>query len=110
MEGKEIGTLLSRLRKERNMTQREVAEQLSVSPQAVSKWERGNGCPDVSLLPVLSGLFGGAVNHLLAGDLKSEATDGGNMKRIKFYVCPDCGNILTATGGGELHSDGSWKH
>ena len=106
MEGKEIGTLLSRLRKERNMTQREVAEQLSVSPQAVSKWERGNGCPDVSLLPVLSGLFGVAMDRLLAGDLKSEATDGGNMKRIKFYVCPDCGNILTATGGGELHCCG----
>lgn len=106
MEGKEIGTLLSRLRKERNMTQRAVAEQLSVSPQAVSKWERGNGCPDVSLLPVLSGLFGVAVDRLLAGDLKSEATDGGNMKRIKFYVCPDCGNILTATGGGELHCCG----
>ena len=28
------------------------------------------------------------------------------MKRIKFYVCPDCGNILTATGGGELHCCG----
>ena len=28
------------------------------------------------------------------------------MKRLKFYVCPDCGNILTATGGGELHCCG----
>lgn len=103
MDGKEIGMLLSKLRKERNMTQREVAERLSVSPQAVSKWERGNGFPDVSLLPALSGLFGVAVDRLLAGNLKSEETDRGNMKRIKFFVCPDCGNILTATGGGELH-------
>ena len=106
MDGKETGALLFSLRKERNMTQKEVAETLSVSPQAVSKWERGSGCPDVGLLPAISDLFGVAVNRLLAGDLNPETTDGGNMKRIKFFVCPDCGNILTATGGGELHCCG----
>jgi len=106
MAEKEIGVLLSRLRKERNMTQREVAERLSVSPQAVSKWERGQGHPDVGILPALSSLFGVAADRLLAGELHREHTDGGNMKRIKFYVCPDCGNVLTATGGGELHCCG----
>ena len=106
MNGKEMGTLISKLRKERNMTQKDVAECLCVSPQAVSKWERGIGCPDVSFLPALSELFGVALERLLAGDLSPAATDGGNMKRIKFYVCPDCGNILTATGGGELHCCG----
>ena len=106
MNGKEMGTLISKLRKERNMTQKDVAECLCVSPQAVSKWERGIGCPDVSFLPALSELFGVALERLLAGDLNPAATDGGNMKRIKFYVCPDCGNILTATGGGELHCCG----
>lgn len=106
MVEKEIGTLLFRLRKERNLTQREVAERLSVSPQAVSKWERGQGHPDVGMLPALSELFGVAADRLLAGELPREHTDGGNMKRIKFYACPDCGNILTATGGGELHCCG----
>jgi len=106
MSGKEMGALISKLRKERKMTQRDVAERLCVSPQAVSKWERGIGCPDVSFLPALSELFGVAVERLLAGDLNPAETDGGNMKRIKFYVCPDCGNILTATGGGELHCCG----
>ena len=106
MNGKEMGTLISKLRKERNMTQKDVAECLCVSPQAVSKWERGIGCPDVSFLPALSELFGVAMERLLAGDLNPAVTDGGNMKRIKFYVCPDCGNILTATGGGELHCCG----
>ena len=100
MPEKEIGLLLSKLRKERNMTQKDVAERLCVSPQAVSKWERGNGCPDVSLLPVLSELFGVAVERLLEGKLSPAAADGGNMKRTKFFVCPECGNILTATGGG----------
>ena len=106
MDGKEIGNLLSKLRKERNMTQKDVADRLSVSPQAVSKWERGSGCPDVGLLPAISELFGVAVDRLLAGNLNPEKTEVGNMKRVKFFVCPDCGNIMTATGGGELHCCG----
>lgn len=106
MDGKETGKLLSRLRRERGMTQRQVAEELHVSAQAVSKWERCLGCPDVSLLAALSGMFGVSVERLLAGDLAQEEADGGNMKRLKFYVCPDCGNIMTATGGGEPHCCG----
>ena len=106
MDSREIGILLSRLRAERNMTQREVAERLSVSPQAVSKWERGKGCPDISLLPELSQTFGVSLARLLEGDLAPQQKESGNMKRVKFYVCPDCGNILTAAGGGELHCCG----
>lgn len=106
MNSTEIGRLLLRLRNEKNMTQRQVAEELSVSTQAVSRWERGVGCPDVSLLPELAGLFGVSIVKLLAGDLSPEKTEVGNMKRMKFYVCPDCGNILTASGGGELHCCG----
>ena len=106
MDSKQIGELLARLRKERGMTQQQVAEALHVSPQAVSKWERGKGCPDISLLPALSSIFGVALGRLLMGDLAPEKTEVGNMRRLKFYVCPDCGNILTATGGGELHCCG----
>ncbi|MCF2664663.1 helix-turn-helix domain-containing protein [Oscillibacter valericigenes] len=106
MDSKQIGELLARLRKERGMTQNQVAEALHVSPQAVSKWERGKGCPDISLLPALSSIFGVALRRLLMGDLAPEKTEVGNMRRLKFYVCPDCGNILTATGGGEIHCCG----
>ena len=106
MDTREMGKLLLQLRKERGMTQRQVAEQMCVSTQAVSKWERGLGCPDAALLPKLSRLFGVAAERLLTGDLAREKTDGGNMKRIKFYVCPDCGNLLTASGGGELYCCG----
>ena len=106
MNSSEIGSLLLRLRSERNMTQREVAHVLCVSTQAVSKWERGQGCPDVSLLPALAQLFGVSIIRLLAGDLAPEEPEVGNMKRLKFYVCPDCGNILTSAGGGELHCCG----
>ena len=106
MEGNETGALLRRLRLEVDMTQRELAEVLCVSPQAVSKWETGAGCPDVGLLTALAERFGVSVERLLAGDLEPNESDGGNMRRLKFYVCPDCGNILTATGGGELHCCG----
>lgn len=106
MEGNETGALLRRLRLEADMTQRELAEVLCVSPQAVSKWETGAGCPDVGLLTALAERFGVSVERLLAGDLEPNESDGGNMRRLKFYVCPDCGNILTATGGGEPHCCG----
>ena len=106
MEGREMGALLRKLRQETNMTQRELAEVLCVSPQAVSKWETGAGCPDVGLLAALAERFGVSVERLLGGDLDPNESDGGNMKRLKFYVCPDCGNILTATSGGELHCCG----
>ena len=107
MMNKETGGLILRLRRERGMTQRQRALALHVSEQAVSKWERGLGCPDVSLLPPLSRIFGVGVERLLSGDLTPEKTDGGNMKRLKFYVCPDCGNIFTSvSGGGELHCCG----
>ena len=88
------------------MTQRQVAERLCVSAQAVSKWECGQGCPDISLLPALTGLFGVSMERLLSGNLTPEIPEVGNMKRMKFYVCPDCGNIMTASGGGELHCCG----
>lgn len=106
MNGKETGRLLARLRRERGMTQRQVAEAIHVSAQAVSKWERGQGCPDVDLLPLLAGIFGVGVERLLEGDLTPEDSDSGNMRRLKFYMCASCGNILTATGGGELYCCG----
>lgn len=106
MDAVEIGRLLLRLRNEKNMTQRQVAESLCVSTQAVSRWETGVGCPDISLLPALAKLYGVSIIGLLTGDLAPAYPEVGNMKRMKFYVCPDCGNILTASGGGELHCCG----
>ena len=106
MDNKQMGMLLGRLRGEQSMTQQQLAEKLGVSPQAVSKWERGQGCPDVGLLTELSQIFGVSVERLLSGDLRPAVREVGNMKRIKFYVCSDCGNILTANGPAELYCCG----
>lgn len=93
-----IGNIICALRKEKNMTQKQLADQLNISDKAVSKWERGLGCPDVSLLPELSQLLGVNLEELLLGQLIPNDSVGGNMKKLKFYHCPHCGNLLTATG------------
>ena len=47
MDNEKIGALIRRLRREQRLTQRGLAEQLGLSDKAVSKWERGLGCPEV---------------------------------------------------------------
>ena len=59
MDYHKVGTLISSLRKEKGYTQKQLAEMIQVSDKAVSKWERGMGCPDVSLLGELSAALGG---------------------------------------------------
>ena len=94
MNSLKVGQLILALRKEKKMTQKEVADQLLISDRTVSKWERGIGCPDISLLPSLANLFGVSAEDILSGELSCNVLNGGNMKRIKFYVCPICGNII----------------
>lgn len=102
MDSGKTGKLILKLRKEKNMTQKELADRLHLSDKTISKWERGQGCPDISLLEALAQVMGVNVENLLQGDLDPNDMDGGNMKRIKFYVCPDCGNVLTATAPAEV--------
>ena len=102
MDCSKVGMLISNLRKEKNMTQKELADTMNISDRAISKWERGLGCPDVSLLNALSSILGVNVEKILSGDLDPNSKDGGNMKKIKFYVCSDCGNVLFSTGEAEI--------
>lgn len=62
-----IGKRIANARKSKNIKQDELAEKLSVSPQAVSKWENDISCPDISLLPSLSKILGISVDELLSG-------------------------------------------
>lgn len=96
MDYEKIGALIRRLRTRQGLTQRQLAEQLEVSDKAVSKWERGQGCPDVSLLPRLAQTLGVELEGLLAGELSERDQTGGTMKNLNFYVCPTCGNLLTS--------------
>lgn len=98
MDHNRTGALIRALRLERGMTQRGLAERMNISDKTVSKWERGLGCPDVSLLPELSRILGVGLEHLLSGALDENDLVGGNMKKLRCYVCPSCGNLITASG------------
>ena len=62
-----IGKRIAHLRKEKGLTQEELAGHMGVSPQAVSKWENDQTCPDISALPKLANLLGVSVDELLEG-------------------------------------------
>lgn len=96
MDYEKIGALIRRLRTRQGLTQRQLAGRLEVSDKAVSKWERGQGCPDVSLLPRLAQTLGVELEGLLSGELSERDQTGGTMKHLNFYVCPTCGNLLTS--------------
>lgn len=96
MDNVKIGKLIYQLRKENHMTQLQLAEQMNISDKAVSKWERGLGCPELSLLPDLSRIFNVDLEKLLSGELNANEILGGNMKKMRFYICPACGNMITA--------------
>ena len=63
-----IGKRISEKRRNKGLKQDELAEMLSVSPQAVSKWENDQTCPDISLLPLLAKILGVSVDELLLGE------------------------------------------
>lgn len=65
MEKQTLGAMIAALRKEKGMTQLELAELMGVTDKAVSKWERDLSCPDVSTLPKLAELFGVSVDELM---------------------------------------------
>ncbi len=68
MDQKRIGAFIAQCRKEKNLTQMQLAELLEITNQAVSKWENGRGMPDVSLLQPLCDVLGISLNELFSGE------------------------------------------
>ena len=97
MDQEKVGGIIKTLRKDKGMTQLELALCLNVTDRAVSKWERGLGCPDISLLTRLSEIFSVDIGSIIDGDMDENEKRSGNMKKTKFYVCPICRNIITAS-------------
>jgi len=92
------GGVIKKFREEKGLTQSELAERLSVSDKAVSRWETGKGYPDISLIESICNVLGVSVCELLSGNDIKNRNKSFNMKRIKIYVCPVCGNVLISTG------------
>lgn len=67
MDQEKIGKFIADCRKEKGLTQLQLAEKLNITNRAVSKWETGKSCPDVSLMLELCNILGITVNELLSG-------------------------------------------
>ena len=97
MDPIKTGAVIRSQRQKNGMTQLELAEKLCVSDKTVSKWECGSGVPDISLLPTLARALDVDVKALLYGELQEHGSSSGNLKKLNFYVCPGCGNLLFST-------------
>ena len=87
----DFGEFLYGLRKEKGLTQAELAEALGVTNKAVSKWETGEAMPETSLLIPISRIFGVSVDELLNGR-RAEKSDNNN----RAYTNAEAEKILTA--------------
>lgn len=94
MNAKQTGKLIYQLRTEKNLTQKQLADMINVSDKAVSKWERGDGCPDVSIIPILANSLEVDVESIMNGTLSEAIMNKivGNSsevsaigKRVKIY-------------------------
>ena len=92
------GAVIRKLRESKNMTQEELAEKIYVTGKAVSKWENGQGFPDISLIEPLSKALDISVIELLSGEHIFNKNRSSNMFRNQFYVCPICGNVIQSVG------------
>ena len=82
MRQTDTGALIAQLRKEQGLTQKQLAEQLHISDRTISKWERGAGFPDVSLLEPLADALHCSVVSLLGGT--AGGGTGGDRRPVGF--------------------------
>lgn len=100
------GAVIKELREKYHFTQAELAEKLNVSDKTVSKWETAKGYPDISLLEPIAKVFGISVTELISGNAISNVNISANVMRLKFYVCPVCGNIIQSMGEAVIQCHG----
>lgn len=96
MNNVKIGQLIFKLRTEKNMTQKDLADKLFLSDRTISKWERGAGCPDISVLTELSKVFQIDIEELLLGELVMNKMSLNHLKGMNFYFCESCKNVMTS--------------
>ena len=73
MDNSKTGLFIREMRKEKNMTQKDLASQLNITDRAVSKWERGLCAPDISLLEPLSQILGCSVAEIISGEKQCQS-------------------------------------
>lgn len=91
MEKKTMGSFMAALRKANGLTQQQVADKLNVSNKTISKWECNEGCPEISMLPVIAELYSVSADELLRGEriikpFSEENREVKSVERIKYLV------------------------
>lgn len=105
MDAKQTGGRIAALRKARGMTQQQLANRLCLTNKAVSKWETGEGLPDVASLPPLAAALGVSIDELLCGKAEVERT-GAYPKGARLAMAMQCAlcallvGVIAAQGKG----------
>lgn len=86
MNQEKIGNFIKEIRKKNNLTQKDLADKLGVTYQAVSKWENGKNIPDISLLKEISILFNVDINELLEGEISEKKTKNSKNNKILMII------------------------
>ena len=127
MDLQKTGALIARARKEKGLTQQQLAKQLHISHTTVSKWERGLGFPEVSLLEPLAAALGLTLDQLFKGEeapletVQDEETQPASHHYIKTAVfglvllafvmlCSWSGQVNRKYGGDPTTISGLWQH
>lgn len=76
MDTEKMGRFIAERRKDKHMTQKDFARMLNITDKAVSKWERGISCPDISLLPSVADILGVTIHELLNGEQSNTEAEG----------------------------------
>ena len=76
MNTEKMGRFIAERRKDKHMTQKDFARMLNITDKAVSKWERGISCPDISLLPSVADILGVTIHELLNGEQSNTEPEG----------------------------------
>lgn len=92
------GSTIKKMREKKGITQAQLADMISVSDKAVSRWETGKGFPDITLVEPLASALGISVIELFSGESVFNKNTSGNMMRSDFCICPVCGNIIHSLG------------
>lgn len=91
MDSKKVGSFIASMRKQKSLTQKELAEKLNVTNKAISKWETGNGYPEITIVPKLAKVLGVTTAELLNGELNvnmvSDNDDAATIinETVKYY-------------------------
>ena len=95
MDKKTIGVFIAVLRKSKGLTQKELGDMLGVSDKAVSRWERDETAPDISLIPVIADLFDVTADELLRGEKSADQAENAFMQKSEIRIRYMIGKALS---------------